>query len=42
MTLKNLPIGIQTFSTIREDNFVYIDKTAQVFDLASKHLSGFL
>jgi hypothetical protein len=42
MTLKNLPIGIQTFSTIREDNFVYIDKTAQIFDLASKQGRFFL
>jgi hypothetical protein len=27
MKLKKLPIGIQTFSEIREDDYVYIDKT---------------
>ncbi len=29
------PIGIQSFSEIRERGFVYVDKTAQVYDLAS-------
>ena len=29
------PIGIQSFSEIREGGFVYVDKTAQVYDLAS-------
>jgi hypothetical protein len=42
MTLKNLPIGIQTFAKIREDNFVYIDKTAQILDLANKQGAFFL
>lgn len=28
--LQKLPIGIQTFSEIREDNFIYIDKTDQI------------
>ncbi len=41
-TLKNLPIGIQTFSTIREGNFVYVDKTQQVLELASKQGRFFL
>ncbi|WP_300668165.1 ATP-binding protein [Desulfoluna sp.] len=27
MALKKLPIGIQTFSEIREDDYVYVDKT---------------
>ncbi len=29
------PIGIQTFSDIREGGYVYVDKTAQVYNLAS-------
>ena len=28
------PIGIQTFETIREDGYVYVDKTALVYRLA--------
>ena len=27
MQLKKLPIGIQTFSKIREGDYVYVDKT---------------
>ena len=29
------PIGIQNFGKIREGGFVYVDKTAQIYDLAS-------
>jgi hypothetical protein len=32
-TLQRLPIGIQTFSRIREGDFVYIDKTSMVADM---------
>jgi len=32
---RRLPIGIQDFVSIREGNFVYIDKTAQIHELAS-------
>ncbi|MEY6434290.1 AAA family ATPase, partial [Thioalkalicoccus limnaeus] len=28
MTRKRLPIGIQTFREIREDDYYYVDKTA--------------
>ena len=31
---RNYPIGIQTFSKIREDNNLYVDKTKQVYQLA--------
>jgi hypothetical protein len=31
--LKKLPLGIQTFSEIREDNYVYIDKTEHIYRL---------
>ena len=27
------PIGIQSFSQIREDGYVYVDKTALIYDL---------
>ena len=27
------PIGIQSFDKIREDGFVYVDKTALIYDL---------
>ncbi len=27
--MKKLPIGIQTFQKIREDDYVYVDKTEQ-------------
>lgn len=31
--MKKLPIGIQTFSTIREDDYVYIDKTPLIHQM---------
>jgi hypothetical protein len=31
--LKRLPLGIQTFSEIREENYVYIDKTEHIYRL---------
>jgi len=34
--VKKLPIGIQTFSKIREDNYVYVDKT----DIALQLIEG--
>ena len=37
-----LPIGIQTFSDIRERNAVYVDKTAFVYKLATEGQSYFL
>ena len=34
MTLPlKYPPGIQTFSEIREENYVYVDKTALIYDL---------
>ncbi|MBO1364519.1 AAA family ATPase, partial [Prevotella sp. A2931] len=29
------PIGIQDFRKIREDNYVYVDKTALIYDMVS-------
>lgn len=34
--MKNLPIGIQTFSKLREGNFYYVDKTEFVHRLATQ------
>jgi len=31
--MKNLPIGIQTFSDIIENDYLYVDKTKKIFDL---------
>lgn len=36
------PIGIQSFDQIREDGYVYVDKTAQVYDLVTKGKIYFL
>lgn len=40
--LKKLPIGIQTFSEIREENYVYVDKTMQVKQLVDEGKYYFL
>ena len=36
------PIGIQSFDRIREDGYVYVDKTALIYDLVSKGTIYFL
>ncbi|PCJ16087.1 MAG: hypothetical protein COB02_17155 [Candidatus Cloacimonadota bacterium] len=40
--LKKLPIGIQTFREIIEDNHLYIDKTKEAFDLITNYKPVFL
>ena len=36
MTLPlKYPLGIQTFSKIRNNNYLYVDKTADLYDLIS-------
>jgi len=42
MQLKKLPIGIQTFSDIRKDDYVYVDKTDIAFDLIDNYRYAFL
>ena len=42
MKLKKLPIGIQTFSEIIEDSYVYIDKTDIAYDLIDRGKYYFL
>ena len=36
------PIGIQDFEKIREDGFVYVDKTALLYDLVTNGTIYFL
>lgn len=42
MKLQKLPIGIQTFSKIREDNYIYIDKTDIALDIIENYQYVFL
>ena len=40
--MKKLPIGIQTFSEIRNNNYVYVDKTDIAVDLIDRYKYVFL
>jgi len=40
--MKKLPIGIQTFSEIREENYIYIDKTKEAYELIDNYKYSFL
>jgi hypothetical protein len=40
--LKRLPIGIQTFSEIREQGYLYVDKTALVYRMTHEYKYVFL
>ncbi len=40
--MKKLPIGIQTFQKIREDDYVYVDKTGIAVDLINRYQYVFL
>jgi len=42
MQLKKLPIGIQTFSEIRSDEYIYVDKTHIALDIIDKYKYIFL
>ena len=43
MIKRKLPVsGIQTFSKLRNENYVYIDKTAHVYDIVSRYNVVFL
>ena len=41
-TLQNLPIGIQNFEKLREGNYLYVDKTQQIYRLVSTGCYYFL
>jgi hypothetical protein len=34
-TLKNMPIGVQNFEKLRKGNYLYVDKTALIYQLAT-------
>lgn len=40
--MRKLPIGIQTFEKLREGNYLYVDKTAMVYQIASVSVPYFL
>ena len=40
--MKKLPIGISVFSTIREENYLYIDKTQHAYNLIDNYKYTFL
>jgi len=40
--MKKLPIGISTFSTIRQENYIYIDKTQDAYNLINNYNYTFL
>ncbi|MDR2031345.1 MAG: AAA family ATPase, partial [Azoarcus sp.] len=42
MTRKKLPIGIQTFARIREDDYYYVDKTAFALRMIEEGTAYFL
>lgn len=39
---RKLPIGIQTFEKIREEGYLYVDKTAMIYQMASLSVPYFL
>ncbi|MCJ8270320.1 MAG: AAA family ATPase, partial [Psychrosphaera sp.] len=39
---QKYPLGIQTFSEIREEQYLYVDKTALVYDLVTTGKAYFL
>ncbi len=40
--MRKLPIGIQTFEKIREENYLYVDKTAMIYRIVSTSIPYFL
>ena len=42
MTVRKLPIGIQNFASLRNDGYLYVDKTAAVYRLAHEGRQYFL
>jgi len=35
LIMKNLPLGIQTFRDMIEENYLYVDKTREIYNLFS-------
>ena len=42
IAVMKYPIGIQSFVDIREDGYAYVDKTAAIYEMASKGKYYFL
>jgi len=40
--MQRLPIGIQTFKEIRKNNYIYIDKTKEAYELINNYKYSFL
>ena len=40
--MRKLPIGIQSFENIRNENYLYVDKTALIYKLVTKGKPYFL
>jgi len=40
--MKDLPLGLETFSTLRENDYLYVDKTKYIFELAKPGKRYFL
>lgn len=40
--MRKLPIGIQTFEKLREEGYIYVDKTAMIYRIASSSTPYFL
>ena len=42
MNMRKLPVGIQDFETIRTEGYVYVDKTAHIYELVQRGKPYFL
>ena len=42
MTLKKLPLGVQSFEEIRKNDYLYVDKTEEIFNLINSGKAYFL
>ncbi len=40
--MKVLPVGIQSFAKLRQNDMLYVDKTAKLLELAAQARSFFL
>ncbi|MBZ4672685.1 MAG: hypothetical protein JG762_915, partial [Deferribacteraceae bacterium] len=40
--MKKLPIGVQTFRKIREEDYIYVDKTKEAYELVNNYIYIFL
>ena len=40
--MKDLPLSLETFSTLRENDYLYVDKTRYIFELAKPGKRYFL